>query len=766
MRASLFPRLLVVPVQPAFAAACIIAMPPWEAPGIPVVIACYVPPLRVFAQSVPAVLGAEDIVRIAQVDEQCPVRVYVADTPWPVGSRDRFHVDVGELITIVPDGHPFIPPVRLSAMLASFEGWQRDPVLPCPPADALWVVTEQAPIRFVAPPPPREPVRGEVAHLLRIPEADLHFIPADPVVRDQARGGLPTRQVFIAAPAAPDLGTPFVLDMRPVLLYVAWDRAPQGRVDVARLCERHKPSCPPGHFIRVHGGFADGDIGNHYRFVHPGQVITVEFCLRRASAVVASEVSGDASASHSVGGGGADTDSSRTESADVPAGSASSSTGFDAGTGGTRRTVLPEHPPSWGDSTSIGLRAAMWDVGIVRAAMQVGSWRPTSVALADIDASEGATAFLGCLIWKLQQVACRFAFGTALAACRALWSLAGGRHAVCVLFLLAFLPSCAVGVQVFDIAADESVWPCDGVKAPEGALVSPDEVIHLQLHATRHRPLPTPCRQGRRVANPCPPLAPDGLALPCSPTGDGRFKDAAPLRTLLEESRDADPLRTFFEARAVVETLFEHFNVASPAGKLEQCRMHLPLAALLEEGSRSAEPAVPKEPVQWFHLEDGVCDTPLTTALFADLLRFCPLCSTGLLPPDLDKPERFQQWVSEGSPQFVPAAATALCLTSDGSFPADSGGAGWGVVISACTPDRSAFPGVFVGAVWGVTADVWSHGGDVAGPVPVCGVEREHPRSFGYRRGLPIQKACGRVSPQGPPTWQALPVTGDCGCAP
>ena len=156
-RAAVFPRLIAVPVQPALPAACLIAMPPWEPDGVPVVIVSYVPPLRVFAQCVPTVLDVESVLRIARIGDNQQARVFVSDTPWPVEREAPFHVDVGDLVLILPTGHPVIPPLRLRTMLASAAGWHTEPVLPAPEADALWVVTDQAPVRFVAPPPPATP---------------------------------------------------------------------------------------------------------------------------------------------------------------------------------------------------------------------------------------------------------------------------------------------------------------------------------------------------------------------------------------------------------------------------------------------------------------------------------------------------------------------------------------------------------------------------------------------------------------------------------
>ncbi|CAE7844688.1 unnamed protein product, partial [Symbiodinium microadriaticum] len=718
-RQSLFPRLIAVPVQPALPAACVLALPSWDSVGVPIVIVSYVPPLRVFAQCVPTVLDADGVLRLAQIGGHQQARVFVSDTPWPIEHGAPFHVDVGDLVMILPPEHPVIPPLRLRTMLASAAGWHTDPVLPIPEADALWIVTQQAPIRFVAPPPPRPPVRRDVAQLLGLCEHELHFIPADPSIRDHSRGGLASRQVFIAAPAAAGEDTPFVLDLRPVLLYIDWDRAPQGQVDVARLCERHRPRCPPGYFIRVRGGIADGDVANHYRRVLPGQVITVEFWPRRDLSLAGIDVD-------LPGAAGNVSDEDYSDSPGPVAASASSSdsrTRHDAGTGGTRHDGAPSAGVDIRVHSLVRLvfgRLGMWSVGISQDAFLDGDQCLTPACLHFVTSVllqwanslrspsfDLVRTFLRATLWctlHLSAFVHKFA------------RYAAGRHfAVCILLVLAFMPSFAVGVQIFNIAADEAPARCARPPRPSdldsGHATASAEPLRLRRVAT-------PCRASEttefltlsRSAFSSSELSRDtaSLALPL---------DATPLRTLLEESRDSDPHRAYFETRVLVETLSEHFG-ASLVVSLPDCRpTQISLSALLDVPAAVGTSCLPREQVQWYNLEDNACATPLTRDLIADLCRFCPISQIGALPPSLEGPDRFRHWVSSGNLGFFPSDALSLCLTSDGSYSPSSGAAGWGVVLSVTTPDFPSVPGVFIGAVCGATDAIWQFGGDDAGPV-------------------------------------------------
>ena len=58
-------------------------------------------------------------------------------------------------------------------------------------------------------------------------------------------------------------------------------RAPAGRVDIAFLCACSAHRCPAGYCITVRGGTAPPGYENHYRLVGFGDVLSIEFRVRR-----------------------------------------------------------------------------------------------------------------------------------------------------------------------------------------------------------------------------------------------------------------------------------------------------------------------------------------------------------------------------------------------------------------------------------------------------------------------------------------------------
>ncbi|CAE7611352.1 unnamed protein product, partial [Symbiodinium sp. CCMP2456] len=133
-RQHLFPRLLAVPVQPPFSFACILALPAWPFEGIPIVLACFVPPCRVFAAIVPGVMRHPAIARLIDAPEDIPVRVYVNDVPWETPIDAMVYLHPGDLITIVPRMDEVAPPTQLECLLA---------IVPRPSEEAIWLLTDQ-----------------------------------------------------------------------------------------------------------------------------------------------------------------------------------------------------------------------------------------------------------------------------------------------------------------------------------------------------------------------------------------------------------------------------------------------------------------------------------------------------------------------------------------------------------------------------------------------------------------------------------------------
>ncbi|OLQ07331.1 hypothetical protein AK812_SmicGene9274 [Symbiodinium microadriaticum] len=282
-RKRIFPRLLPVRVQPALTYASVLALPDWDYEGVSVAIACDLPQFRIFADIVPSHLVRDEVLRLAGLDEDAHVAVFLNDIPWAYQGAARLYVVDGDLIRICSLMHQVVPPIEFTRLFDTAEGWHDEPELPGPFDDCFWLLSDQWPRRFRVGIEPRLPIATALAESLGTAEGDLVVAPATGPVRDHAHSGFPSRQIMLAVQLELEGDVPFVLDQRPLLLGMQWAFARAGRVDVQTLCQCHQRRCPPGYFLRVIGGFAAGDIGNHFRFVYPGQLIVVEYWPRRFS---------------------------------------------------------------------------------------------------------------------------------------------------------------------------------------------------------------------------------------------------------------------------------------------------------------------------------------------------------------------------------------------------------------------------------------------------------------------------------------------------
>ena len=266
-RRAFFPRLLPVPLQPTFSFVSLLAIPQWPFEGVPFLITCLHPPVRVLPVVGPAVLTAEDVLRLAGVNEDARVRVFSSDVPWPLRWNDRFNVRSGDSLTIIPEDQPFVPPVPIQHFFNSSEGWHPDPVVPDPSDDATWVIMEQETTRLTAAEQHGRTLNEAVAALLCDTAGEIDVLPATPSISDHCRHGLPSARVVITRPLDLPGHVPYIIDSRPVLTQLHWATADQGKVDVASICASHRYRCPRDHFVRLTGGHSPPGQGNHYRYI-------------------------------------------------------------------------------------------------------------------------------------------------------------------------------------------------------------------------------------------------------------------------------------------------------------------------------------------------------------------------------------------------------------------------------------------------------------------------------------------------------------------
>ncbi|CAE7699183.1 unnamed protein product [Symbiodinium sp. CCMP2456] len=731
----MFPWLMLPAVQPSLSFACALALPPWEFPGVPVLVVCFVPPFRIFAAILPAVLTVDAILHFSGIGEGVAVQVFVADVPWAAPPDAQIHVNPGDLLTISPTGTAGAPPLQLQVMLSSGVGWHTDPILPGPYDEGVWLLTDQRHQRLV--PRWRPPLRALAANILRIPERELMLMPATPAIRDHASRGFPSRQVFLAIEHNDRTAIPFILDLRPVLLTISWAIAPEGRVDVAAICERQAVRCPTGFCLRLTGGHAVGDRGNHFRSVFPGQVLVVEFVPRRP------------------GGFRRDTDDGRPPGDDVdrlsdqddglfPPGVPPEVPGLDAGTGSTQRAFSgPSAPGSCGESDG---RVVMWGLGLVLGAFLDGNQHSTPVLLSAIAPLLRFKASGGCLLneWAPLSLLLRLwaaaalGFGmthrglallvsaglcvAALGACsRSAEGIGSSRNALlflCILCALAVQP--AEGVQIFDLTRspdrDHPIGNIGGVRDCS-CPVQPSSVAPVIPFPSR--PVPTPCR-GRLESRPAVAThaSADVLAgtVPvfCPSMDASVFSlavDLGPLVTLLEDSAQRDHHWAFLAA-TLLDTLCEHFDGAAvPLDRVPRQALASPtILSLATALPVRSGPATVSAGCEVFELDSRQCQLPCCISDVQRLFSSVPFAALRAAPTGLPRPDRFACWLASGSPGRSPAPDEILVLTSDGSFSADDRKSGWAVAVSLVSGTDRSLPGQFIGCF----------GGDMMSFAPFC----------------------------------------------
>ena len=563
-----FGRLIPVDVQPALGAACLLAVPDWAFEGVPALFVCFAPPVRVFTLVVPAILSTEGILRI--VGANAHMQVFVRDVPWALPADASTPVRSGDLFSVFPTGHPYIPPITLASMLRTAEGWHDEPVLPRPPSDRLWLLTELSSHHFSFQASPEVSLRVAVEwHLDCAPEG-LEVLPATPAIRDHSRRGFTSRQVYAALPHDLLPGVPFILDQRPILLDIVWVYAPGGRFDVATLLERHRQRCPDSHFMRLSGGHSPPGHENHERYVHPGQVLTLAFWKRRSGGAFPTPdgpPDSDDGDSHDSSEDASDDQGNEGTGDEHAFSRGSASTTADAGTGSTAGfgyRVLSDEQEARSDIVK-------WDAGPRADALPEGRQYLTTALL---------PAIIFLLAYAFEAGSCQYGqghpvyddalqslgqVGLLLLAQRCLSTAASRRTAVCWVFLYFSLSSTVIGTfspgtafstkdgLIKDVSARRG---CDNMPKIAERVPDPKFPACQSLRLPNHwatgarRPVPTPLRQG-------------GWTKPPAVEPDFGDFDLGGLETLLEQALRQGQGQAMFLAATLVETLSEHFNDTS-----------------------------------------------------------------------------------------------------------------------------------------------------------------------------------------------------------
>ena len=535
-----FTQLCVVHPQPEPVFVCLIAVPEWPSVRVPVLIQSSGDAPRTFAAFLPPVITPDDALILAGVSPGFGFRVFHRDLPWPVPERGEIRLEAGDLLTVArPDR--YVPGWALVDTLQWTYGWFQPEQPPGQWPGGTWLVTDTEDQHAFAALPSGRTSLQVVAEALSLDPEALFIYPAYPPIVDHARWGRFSDNVVIAVvpedhPRPEDVL--YVLDLRPVLLPIRVMRAPEGRVEITFLHEILSAHCPTGYCMTIVGGTHSPGAANHYRIVEFGDVIRVEFRLRRVpeAARGSQELLPNAQETPDLYHGG-DTQAT-TES--------SSSASRDAGTGGSHRDRLQERPtthtPLVLDKTIGGTWSPFVLKGIIALfpfyLRQLVFWRATLLwlhsALVPTRILSQVGAGLGVLCMSLLRLGTRLAIP--------LYS----RHPVWVLFLLYTMQHAAVGMQLPQgIGTEECASPA-----------------HRDISiATRVRAAPRPL---------CPTSKVDPTHATIDPAGNWSNPaslqiDTGPpphheeLETLLEQSIRDPSSKAMFLASTLVDALCEHF---------------------------------------------------------------------------------------------------------------------------------------------------------------------------------------------------------------
>ncbi|CAE7033290.1 HERC4 [Symbiodinium sp. CCMP2592] len=141
--ATWFPRLLPVSHQPHSGSAFVLALPPWDGPGVPVLIENGFEH-RFFVAEVPPLSQRHDFLAFVALPEGAETHVYVRDMPWPLLDGIAIQAHPGDLVSIQPANHAIVVLATLADMLRDREGWRRPPPsVPHGPSTLLLLADER-----------------------------------------------------------------------------------------------------------------------------------------------------------------------------------------------------------------------------------------------------------------------------------------------------------------------------------------------------------------------------------------------------------------------------------------------------------------------------------------------------------------------------------------------------------------------------------------------------------------------------------------------
>ena len=601
-----FDNLCVVHPQPDPTYVCLLATPNWPTVGVPVLIQSLGDAPRTFAIFLPPAITHDDALMIVGVSVGVGFRAYHRDLPWPIPERGEIQLEPGDLLTVARPAS-YRPGWALADTLLWTYGWYQPEQPPGHWPGGTWLITDTEDRHAFAALPSGRTSLQIVADSLSLDPDTLFVCPAYPPIADHATKGRFSEAVVIAVvpedhPRPEDVV--YVLDQRPVLLPIRVMRAPGGR-----------------------------GAANHYRTVDFGDVIRVEFRVRRVSEV---NLVSPAQAS-----GTQDVQDPTTSSETHTTTEVSSSASRDAGTGGSFRDRTGGHSSTTHDP---GLT---W---CTKGSAPIPTTLRRRHRARDSGPDLTQPADVACVALAVNQISAGIAFlivGSLVYGVKSSVVLCH-RPLLCLMLLLFTMQQVVVGVQILPPEAITCAAFSEGDSS----------------FAARIRAVPRPLLSARGIerytATPRP-LGWSETPTCCLPTENTVFPGHSDgLETLLEQSLRRTDSPAMFLAATLVDTLCDHFEhdvALGPADLDEGCPDTVPL--------RLADhlPAARTFDLTSVQVHLG-CTIDHVAALFQEGIR-----QLAPIPHIASGPAR--TWALECPPvgeDFSPHHARAIEVFTDGSF--------------------------------------------------------------------------------------------------
>ena len=381
------PNLLPVHPQPSGLPATLVALPSWPKENILILIDSRIGQRRTFAICVPNFFTKDDAAFMAGVAPEDAYDVYHKDVPWPIPAGYWIYPADGDLLVIQPAGRAPAPFVSLRQILDGdappgpmpLDAWN---------SDKVWVLSDGIHVAVSVPTDEFALNSAQTADMLGLRPGSFQLVPVQPEIIDHAYRGTPSRRVLIAKqtqePTAADNAryVPYVLDLRPIHLYLSSALAYDGVIDVANICNRVRVRCPTGFHVRLYGGAFTGAAGNHYRQVLPGEILAVEYHPDFVRDVV-SELDPASYTPSAAPGGGSDSGHSGPNMSAASSGSGhrhgNAGSVLPGDTGGSTQHSSPGHGVSW-PRHFVQASARKWVLVSLHHAIADGYTKPTSAA--------------------------------------------------------------------------------------------------------------------------------------------------------------------------------------------------------------------------------------------------------------------------------------------------------------------------------------------------------------------------------------------------